>query len=287
VGCTFPRKLDAAKHQRLVSPAMDTKISENLFGFFAVAGLLLAGATITGGAIYSNGPIAASGGGWATLSAVFFALWQFSKSSVRQTSAQHLDIALQAYREAYAILRNEEPNRVNWIIAARLLGRAQQSADKLQAPEHQAHYFASIEQPRRRIREQIEGKPIEFFFGVKPPNGEEDREFPERAFAAAFQSIRTETVSGLHSESTALGNSSELHSGSIFTIWKITSFPGDYDDPLLPEPHDFEETIPMHENMGLRSFLTFQSVYRLNVEGTEIVRRSDQSVIAQRMDYEK
>lgn len=231
--------------------------AENLFAGLGVLSLF---GTL---AFVFVGPRDASGGLAAT-AAVFFALWQFSRNKRRETSAMLLETAVECHRVCVEILENDEATRINWILAARTVGRGMEAAKQVTEPDHLAYYHATVEPYRIRIRAALTNRPIEFFWcetnldGLpSDPRGRTD------ACAKCAYKHRDSSDFESHGSTSYF----EYHSiAALALLYEASRPPEDYGDPL-DGMGEGDWWPPGDDWVSLRSYAQFHRRYHVLPNG--------------------
>ena len=170
---------------------------------------------------------------WATVFTLFVGiiafLWQ-SRLNIFERGYQKSQFALQsaldAYEQAYNLLKNRNNDRVTWVSAARILEHGNRISKKVSEETHRD--ILEIQRIRyRHVLGELLGSddhPISasFFYGQKDDTSDLD--------TAAMESTRREDVP--HSPETGWKKPvmKSIPESALFIIWKFAQYPENYED---------------------------------------------------------
>lgn len=179
---------------------------------------------------WNVGDAATACAGFATVSAVFFALHQFAVRWQGDASKFALDMAMQGVRQAYEVISAQNPpTNVSWVNGARLLLRAETVARNIAEPDHKDAWDLFKEEWRIKFAAII-SSPAEYFFGLAPDSQADpldidysDERLEDMMLRASLQStIKMTNRSGMGSDHTMLSLR------ALKVVYDFAKFPPEY-----------------------------------------------------------
>jgi hypothetical protein len=175
--------------------------------------------------------------------------WQHRSQRRRdewEASKFALDSCLQSFQTALCLLEDGNNDRITWITAARIIQRGSELSELVSVAPH----IALLEVERELFRERAADvlgldNPLKgewFFRGLECPQGIE-----------AFVTVQANQK---RFSSRSRSRLPELSTASVATVYKLASYPANYDEPLVEESAGLRAGIEMRTSFpGLFNFL--------------------------------
>lgn len=180
---------------------------------------------------WTVGEAATACAGFATVSAVLFALYQFSAQWTSEASRFALNLAMQGVQQAHAVIvAQKPPTNIAWVNGARLLLRAQSVAENIEDEVHKAAWDLFKEEWRIKFHHLI-AAPAEYYFGLPeiPDPEPHDLDYTDERLQAMMRrasyqpTIKMTGRSGHGSEDTMISPT------ALKIVFDFTRYPTDYE----------------------------------------------------------